>query len=96
MSESDCATNSSGRYLAAMSHAEPAFEKYYAKNGRGGCPPAPLGDTADNGCNSGAGNASTWGCEPVCCGSGCTSHISCPNSVYHDATQIVINMHTGW
>jgi hypothetical protein len=92
MSETDCATNSSGRYIAAMSHARASFQKY-EKDGPQGCPPAPLGDTDDNGCNAHA-NGSSWGCEPVCCGAKC-SVPSCPNSVYRDATRIVINTQSG-
>ena len=51
MSEVDCATNSSGRFIGAMSHAQPKIRKY-AKNGPHGCPPMPLGDHDDNGCNA--------------------------------------------
>ena len=89
MSKELCATNSSGRYVAAMSHAEAGWQQY-AKAGQP-CPPAPLGSADDAGCLAGADG---WGGEPVCCGGGCTVP-SCPNSVYADGTRIVVDPQGG-
>ena len=76
---SRCATNSSGRYVSAMSHADQP------------CPQVPLGNAGDVGCKTPAGNGGAWGCEPVCCGTGCTTP-SCPNSVWKGGTKIVVDM----
>lgn len=73
-----CANGDPRRFVAAMSHANPAWSNLPPAP----CPPSP--QTVDNGCN-----ADGWGAEPVCCGAGC-SVPSCPNDLWMGGTRIHI------
>lgn len=82
MTADQCASDDGGRYLAAMSHGNPAW----APPG-GQCPADPSNN--DNSCQ-----ATGWGSEAVCCGSGCVL-AGCANDIYRGATLIYDNQKEG-
>ena len=78
---SGCAGSAEGRFIAAMSHAELAWQPPAQ------CPPEPTSD--DAGCR-----ATGWGSEAVCCGRACVL-AGCANDLYVGATLIYDNQAHG-
>ena len=83
MSAAACSGGDAGRYVAAMSHAQLAWQGLPPAS----CPAAQTND--DNGCA-----VAGWGSEPVCCGSGCVL-AGCPNDIYFGRTTIYDNQAAG-
>jgi hypothetical protein len=83
LSAADCAGADPRRFIAAMQHANPAWESLPPKP----CPTAPSDE--DNGCA-----ADGWGAEPICCGEGCVVP-SCPNDLWMGATRIHVGENAG-
>jgi iron(II)-dependent oxidoreductase len=70
-----CASEDGGKYIAAMSHGNPAW----APPG-GSCPTTP--NSGDNNCQS-----TGWGSEAICCGSSCVL-AGCANDLWTGKTLI--------
>lgn len=75
MTATQCASDDGGKYIAAMSHGNPAWAP------PGGTCPATQNDN-DNGCQG-----TDWGSEAICCGSGCVL-AGCANDLWVGQTLI--------